>query len=853
MMLQPLIFHNNKTCDSKFYISFFTLFCVVFLIFALCTIKDKHHRTESENDAEVPVGRNLLKLQSSFSCGANLDIGIPIFCGSGRIHSYSLDTYLCRPHERMSQSVCCLCEKTTRLPEGFALEPYFSVHKSSKALFLPQVIGGLAITACGSVTSGQPPCSLSCSNHPSHELQCTWSLSCAPLKQHSCPPDFIQMANRACDSDTPSEEQQCCSCVDSALRLRGGFFQDPTGPAPLPIRNSRKGASPVVQPRTPIARMQVDPFVPANDGLFWGPELWTTYSAANNPDWQMPKVHSGPFIREDELFRYKMEFDRLMNKAYMEGRIMCGPYEAGDSEDLASQYEEIQKAKKYRYAALKDWFYRNPTSVYPVGPHWKAQTLHMDHIDKEAMVVISNNKAKNIKNILDESWWGKQWNSMPDERRPLLFVFCFQDEANDYLTELIPYPENLFLVSHSAAGFGPLRNKALGILKQKMFKSGIIIEDDVDFIDSSRILHNEGPQEGQPAENIVEVMFDILSGEPERAQRWKGQDYGEFGMLDYIAPLQPINAPITDQSQLGRFGLEEGAGYRREELEKGSNYAKWTSVGSEWYKYHPLIGLSKDAIEVGYYDNTILFGDPQSMFTKRMQNTAKNSLRKLALLEMRVGRRKFDPLIRPRYQEKSVEASFWEWILDQVAQNECSRVDVLKKGVDGMVLGSEVLLDPEITYSALAVYQWVRLNIASEFDQNDQKLWYVFNGVYNERKTLAWANEFIERTGIASRHPYKSTIPPKLVMLYVEQNILQIDTIEPVDHAVSILKEYPEIEYFEKPNPQYEDIELIEVRKWEEPRFLKLLNPREPYFDDQYPLKPVPPEFFRYNSNFNGM
>ena len=37
--------------------------------------------------------------------------------------------------------------------------------------------------------------------------------------------------------------------------------------------------------------------------------------------------------------------------------------------------------------------------------------------------------------------------------------------------------------------------------------------------------------------------------------------------------------------------------------------------------------------------------------------------------------------------------------------------------------GSESLLDPEITYSALAVYQWSLVNIAPEFDQWDEKLW----------------------------------------------------------------------------------------------------------------------------------
>ena len=82
-------------------------------------------------------------------------------------------------------------------------------------------------------------------------------------------------------------------------------------------------------------------------------------------------------------------------------------------------------------------------------------------------------------------------------------------------------------------------------------------------------------------------------------------------------------------------------------------------------------------------------------------------------------------------------------------------------------------------------------------------------------------------------------------MLYVEKNILQIDTLEPREHVG--VKLNPDTGYFERTKPQYED---VEVPKWEEPTFLRLKNPREPYFDDQYQLKPIPEEFWRYNSNF---
>jgi len=54
--------------------------------------------------------------KSTLSRGVNSEIEIPIFCTSGRIDSYSKDTYPCRSRHGIHD---CICEKATRLGKGF--------------------------------------------------------------------------------------------------------------------------------------------------------------------------------------------------------------------------------------------------------------------------------------------------------------------------------------------------------------------------------------------------------------------------------------------------------------------------------------------------------------------------------------------------------------------------------------------------------------------------------------------------------------------------------------------------------------------------------------------------------------
>jgi len=102
---------------------------------------------------------------------------------------------------------------------------------------LPFVLGGLATGACGSVISGQPPCSLSCPENQVYTLQCQWAPLCG---QDVCPSNSIQRSSRECaQSSKQGEQLECCTC-DTVLNLRGGFTRFYT---PLLSRLSKRGVS----------------------------------------------------------------------------------------------------------------------------------------------------------------------------------------------------------------------------------------------------------------------------------------------------------------------------------------------------------------------------------------------------------------------------------------------------------------------------------------------------------------------------------------------------------------------------------------------------------------------------------
>jgi len=88
---------------------------------------------------------------------------------------------------------------------------------------LPIVLGSLATGTCGSIISGQPPCSLSCPENQGYDLECKWTPLCGQPHAGVCPSNAIQRFSRECAQSSKQLEQvECCTC-DKVLNLRGGF------------------------------------------------------------------------------------------------------------------------------------------------------------------------------------------------------------------------------------------------------------------------------------------------------------------------------------------------------------------------------------------------------------------------------------------------------------------------------------------------------------------------------------------------------------------------------------------------------------------------------------------------------
>ena len=94
----------------------------------------------------------------------------------------------------------------------------------------------------------------------------------------------------------------------------------------------------------------------------------------------------------------------------------------------------------------------------------------------------------------------------------------------------------------------------------------------------------------------------------------------------------------------------------------------------------------------------------------------------------------------------------------------------------------------------------------------------VFNGLYNDRKPISWALDYIKSEGIGTAHPFKDIFPAKLMTLYQEGNWNFIDSV------LSIAEVTPNI--FRK---QY----------WE--------LGSGPYFEDNYDVFDIPEEFQNRN------
>jgi len=122
---------------------------------------------------------------------------------------------------------------------------------------------------------------------------------------------------------------------------------------------------------------------------------------------------------------------------------------------LGIQDSDLQFAKQRRHAILRGWFGGNPTKVFKCGKIQSFLPELPPH--QEGMVVICKGNAKNIKWILDNSWWGRGWKNYEIFRELILVVH--QDEALDYYEELKNVmTRTIYIVSHSAAGSGPVRN-----------------------------------------------------------------------------------------------------------------------------------------------------------------------------------------------------------------------------------------------------------------------------------------------------------------------------------------------------------------------------------------------------------
>jgi len=174
-------------------------------------------------------------------------------------------------------------------------------------------------------------------------------------------------------------------------------------------------------------------------------------------------------------------------------------------------------------------------------------------------------------------------------------------------------------------------------LKEKNFQSGIIIDDDVAFLDSSRITVNRGLVDimgtMESAKNILEVMFDVLSGDKERAERWKGISFGVFQPQDFIAPFEHGSKRFQDETAF-KMELDEDfpdVGISRKEL----------TSGSQFESYRECIGLSRKAIGASSYSNSYIWMEADSPFAEAIAYGKMEQRLQYSLLEMRIGMKEY--------------------------------------------------------------------------------------------------------------------------------------------------------------------------------------------------------------------
>merc|ERR1719354_335388 len=139
-------------------------------------------------------------------------------------------------------------------------------------------------------------------------------------------------------------------------------------------------------------------------------------------------------------------------------------------------------------------------------------------------------------------------------------------------------------------------------------------------------------------------------------------------MLDFIAPLESLNRPIQDISELGK-------------REDNLNSRSLLTRNPMWKRFKPFIGMSRSAFSVSYFDNAIFWGDPDDLFIQRMLGSAEDYILRYALLEMRVGRRAFSPQVTEPIPS-GLEELYWNFIMKEISKSECT-LDALQEGAFG--------------------------------------------------------------------------------------------------------------------------------------------------------------------------
>jgi len=220
-------------------------------------------------------------------------------------------------------------------------------------------------------------------------------------------------------------------------------------------------------------------------------------------------------------------------------------------------------------------------------------------------------------------------------------------------------------------------------------------------------------------------------------------------------------------------------------------------------RFRQFIGLSTNALAVAGYDNNLIFKDSQDFFAKRMISLSPNFQLKHSTIEVRVAKRRY----QISKKELPTQNEFLTFFIKEASSFEGNLI-ALADGAYAFTMGRNEHWKPEVTYAAMAIYQWARLNIDSSQDTDGEYLWRIFNGLYNKRESLRWAKTFIQAHEIESNRFFRETSPAKLMTIYLEENIR-------FEEAARNLKLIPQ---------------------WND--YYKIAGP-ETYFNDNYPISKV--------------